>query len=127
MLKWIQNPTVQPVPAHPFSRAGLYDMSAEDLNGMDVVTSDGDDVGSVEKIVISPDNQDIHAVVSVGGFLGLDAKTILIPIDSITHKNDELHVRATEAELKAMTDYGKEDFVELEGDAAVSTAIRSKN
>lgn len=111
----------------PVSRGGVYDMSANDLNGMDVITSDGEDVGSVKKIVISPNNQDIHAVVSVGGFLGLGAKTILIPLDRITHKNDELHVSATQSELKAMTDYGKEDFVELEGDAAVSTAIRSKN
>jgi sporulation protein YlmC with PRC-barrel domain len=111
----------------PANRGGLYDMSADDLNGMDVITSDGESVGDVQKIVISPNNQDIHAVVSVGGLLGIGAKTILIPLDSITIKNDELHVRATQAELEAMTDYGSEDFVELEGDAAVSTVLRAKN
>ena len=111
----------------PASRGGLYDMSADDLNGMDVITSDGKSVGDVQKIVISPDNQDIHAVVSVGGLLGIGAKTILIPLDSISLKNDDLHVRATQAELEAMTDYGSDDFVELEGDAAVSTALRAKN
>jgi sporulation protein YlmC with PRC-barrel domain len=111
----------------PANRGGLYDMSADDLNGMDVITSDGESVGDVQKIVISPNNQDIHAVVSVGGLLGIGAKTILIPLDSISLKDDVLHVRATQAELEAMTDYGSEDFVELEGDAAVSTALRPKN
>lgn len=111
----------------PVNRGGLYDMSADELNGMDVITSDGEDVGDVEKIVISPDNQNIHAVVTVGGVLGVGAKTILIPLEKFTQTNDELHVKATQAELEEMTDYGSEDFVELEGDAAVGTAIKAKN
>jgi sporulation protein YlmC with PRC-barrel domain len=111
----------------PVNRGGLYDMSADELNGMDVITSDGENVGDVEKIVISPDNENIHAVVSVGGLLGIGAKTILIPLEKFTQTNDELHVKATQAELEEMTDYGSEDFVELDGNAAVSTAIRAKN
>ncbi|WP_014707910.1 PRC-barrel domain-containing protein [Methylophaga nitratireducenticrescens] len=108
----------------PANRGGLYDMSADDLNGMEVITSDGEDVGEVQKVVISPDNQDIHAVISVGGLLGLGAKTILISLDEINQKNDKLHAKATLSQLEAMIDYGTEDFVELEGDAAVSTALQ---
>lgn len=111
----------------PAQQGGLFSMSADDLTGMDVVTSDGEDVGSVKNIVISPDNQNIHAVVNVGGLLGIGASTILIPLEDFTHKDDELHVNATEAELEAMTDYGSDDFVTLEGDAALSTALRPRN
>ncbi|MDO8826186.1 PRC-barrel domain-containing protein [Methylophaga sp.] len=109
----------------PANKGGLYDMSANELNGMDVITSDGKDVGGIEKIVMSPDSQNIHAVITVGGLLGVGGKTILIPLENFTRAKDELHVKATQAELKAMNDYGSEDYIELEGDAAVSSAIRT--
>ncbi len=108
----------------PANRGGLYDMSANELNGMEVITSDGKDVGGVEKIVMSPNNQNIHAVVTVGGLLGVGGKSILIPLEKFTRTNDALHVKATKSQLKEMNDYGSEDYVELEGDAAVSTALR---
>lgn len=108
----------------PANRGGLYDMSANELNGMEIITSDGEDVGGVEKIVMSPNNQNIHAVVTVGGLLGVGGKTILIPLEKFTRTNDELHVKATQSQLKEMNDYGSEDYIELEGDAAVSTALR---
>ncbi len=107
----------------PAKRGGLYDMSANELNGMDVITSDGEDVGGIEKIVMSPDNQNIHAVVTFGGLLGIGGKTVLIPLEKFTRTNDELHVKATQSQLKAMNDYGSEDYIELEGDGAVSTAL----
>lgn len=108
----------------PANRGGLYDMSANELNGMEIITSDREDVGGVEKIVMSPNNQNIHAVVTVGGLLGVGGKTILIPLEKFTRTNDELHVKATQSQLKEMNDYGSEDYIELEGDAAVSTALR---
>jgi len=108
----------------PANRGGLYDMSANELNGMEIITSDGEDVGGVEKIVMSPNNQNIYAVVTVGSLLGVGGKTILIPLEKFTRTNDELHVKATQAQLKEMNDYGSEDYIELEGDAAVSTALR---
>jgi len=53
------------------------------LEGARVVSSDGEVVGEVERVIAGLDT-DSHAVVSVGGLLGLGASRVLMPTRSLT-------------------------------------------
>ncbi len=104
--------------------SNLYSMSADELTGMNVVANDDEEIGYVTSIVLSPDQSEVHAVVTVNSILGLGGRDILVSLEELTQINDELHIKADEDDIEAMNDYGSDDFVELEGDAALSTAIR---
>lgn len=106
--------------------SNLYSMSADELIGMEVVANDDEDIGHVSSIVLSPDQSEIHAVITVGSILGMGGRDVLVSLDELTLVNDQLHIKADQNEIAAMNDYGSEDFVGLEGDAALSTAIRAK-
>ncbi len=106
--------------------SNLYSMSADELMGMTVVANDDEEIGYVSNIVLSPDQSEVHAVISVGSILGMGGRDVLASLDELTLVNDELHIKADESDIEAMNDYGSDDFVELEGDAALSTAIRVK-
>lgn len=106
--------------------SNLYSMSADELIGMNVVANDDEEIGYVSNIVLSPDQSEVHAVITVGSILGMGGRDILASLDELTQVNDELRIDANKDDIAAMSDYGSEDFIELEGDAALSTAIRVK-
>lgn len=106
--------------------SNLYSMSADELIGMEVVANDDEDIGHISSIVLSPDQSEVHAVITVGSILGMGGRDVLASLDELTLVNDQLRIKADEDDIAAMNDYGSEDFVELEGDAALSTAIRAK-
>jgi len=106
--------------------SNLYSMSADELVGMEVVANDDEDIGHVNNVVLSPDQSEVHAVITVGSILGMGGRDVLASLDELTLVNDQLHIKADKNDIAAMNDYGSEDFVELEGDAALSTAIRAK-
>ena len=112
--------------ATTFYDSNLYSMSADELIGMNVLGSDDDSVGHVSSIVLSPDQRNVHAVITVGSLLGIGGRDVLVPLQSLTQVNDDLRIDANKQEVEAMNDYGSENFVALEGDAAISTAVRTQ-
>jgi sporulation protein YlmC with PRC-barrel domain len=84
--------------------------TADRLIGADVYDAAGDRVGSVNDLVIN--GEDIEGlVVDVGGFLGLGAHTVNLPIDRAeigwkrTDDDVRVQVDLTRAELEAMPEY----------------------
>lgn len=65
-----------------------------DVIGATVVDEDGQEVGSLDDLVVSTSTGDIEAVLSVGGILGIGAKLIAVPLDEIdlSTSGDELRV-----------------------------------
>ena len=58
------------------------------LIGASVKSTQGENLGKIDELVIDPHDARIKAaVVSVGGVLGLGAKSVAIPWDRITHGN----------------------------------------
>ena len=51
----------------------LYMRSADDLHGKAVIDRTGDKVGEIKRVVLAPDRKSAHAVISVGGVLGIRA------------------------------------------------------
>lgn len=88
----------------------------KDYDGKDVVNAKGDKVGEVEKLVINTGDQQVYAVVGVGGFLGIGEKDVAIPLEQLQPqgKNLALSSGVTEDELKSSMKYNESEFSAFE-------------
>ena len=66
----------------------LSQMTSEELQGMTIVSSTGEEIGSIEKVGYSEQHQDKVAAVNVGGFLGVGEKTVGIPLSDLQMGTD---------------------------------------
>jgi sporulation protein YlmC with PRC-barrel domain len=68
---------------------GLAD-PADDVRGRTVVDRNGDEVGKVDGLIIDEGERRVRFLeVGSGGFLGLDEKKQLIPVETITRIGDD--------------------------------------
>ncbi len=94
---------------------------AEDLDDMDVVSMSGDKIGEVEGIVRNKETNDTYAVVSVGGFLGIGDKDVVISTRDLSLRGDQLVApQASKEELNARPEYAEDQYEELDEDMMVS-------
>lgn len=69
--------------AMPESKASL--LKASELMGYSVKNEQGEELGTIEELVIDPqDGRITYAVLSVGGFLGMGDKLFAIPWETLT-------------------------------------------
>lgn len=92
------------------SGAQLGQMRADELIGKDVVNLRGETVGEIEDIVVDS-NRAVHAIVSVGGFLGIGDKDVAVPFDTLRIGQDNaiMMSEADEDQLKQMPAWKKDD------------------
>jgi sporulation protein YlmC with PRC-barrel domain len=88
-------------------------MSTESILGSDLKDPQGKDVGEIKQLMIDPQTGAVkYAVVSVGGFLGMGEKTIIVPWHTMEVARDGRSVvlNASEQLLKDAPEYqqGKE-------------------
>ncbi|MBA2469299.1 MAG: PRC-barrel domain-containing protein, partial [Chloroflexia bacterium] len=71
--------------------------AAEDIRGHTVVDQQGEDIGTVEGLMIDEDERKVRFLrVAAGGFLGIGEKTFLIPVDAVSRiEGDQVHVDRT--------------------------------
>jgi sporulation protein YlmC with PRC-barrel domain len=86
-------------------------MRTSKIVGSNVYNDKNEKIGSIDDLVIGSDHS-IHAVLSVGGFLGMDAKLVAVPFDKLQFGNtkDSSNNRVvlpgtTKQELTSMPDY----------------------
>jgi hypothetical protein len=93
----------------------------EDLTGAKVVNQAGDAIGRIKTIVQKKGSDELDAVVSAGGFLGLGGKDVIVPLASLTVRGDELVslITATTEELKFRPAYEKALYEEAPGERIV--------
>jgi sporulation protein YlmC with PRC-barrel domain len=72
-----------------------FDFRASELIGSTVLDDRGESVGKVDDIVVSTEDDKLHAVIAIGGFAGFGAKLITLPADDlqITADDDNPQVR----------------------------------
>lgn len=63
-------------------------ISANDYIGNAVYTSADESIGSVTNLILEENGGIVAAVVGVGGFLGIGAKDVAVPMDKITVTRD---------------------------------------
>jgi sporulation protein YlmC with PRC-barrel domain len=73
----------------------VFDYRASELIGATVLDDRGESVAKVDDVVMSMDDDRLHAVLAIGGFVGFGAKLISIPFDDlrITSDGDNPQVR----------------------------------
>ena len=73
----------------------MFDYRASDLVGATVLDDRGESVGKIDDIVVSTEDDKLHAVLAIGGFAGFGAKLISMPFDDlqITANDDDPQVR----------------------------------
>jgi sporulation protein YlmC with PRC-barrel domain len=97
----------------------IFSRSADDLDGMDVVDSAGDKVGTIDRVVLTRDRNSAHAVISTGGMLGLGTRDIVVSLDELNAVGDELQLNQTKEQIEARKEYESEQYVELKGDKPI--------
>lgn len=102
-----------------FSDNPIYSSTPDELRRVEVLDSEGNKVGRVKTVVLGPDHESAHAVVSVGGILGLGAREIIVSLDELRIVDDKLKVSATREDLEARGDYEPERYVELEPETPI--------
>jgi sporulation protein YlmC with PRC-barrel domain len=97
----------------------LYSRSADDLDGMDVVDSVGDKIGTIDRVVLTRNRDSAHAVISTGGMLGLGTRDIVVSLDELNVVGDKLQLSHTKEQIEARKEYQSEQYVELKGDKPI--------
>lgn len=98
-------------------------LQASSLIGAEVKTTNDEDVGPVNELIIDSKGQVVAVVISVGGFLGMGEKDVAIGWDDVSRTGDaddqELRIAMTREELSAAPEFEmelEEEFEELDTD-----------
>lgn len=68
------------------------DENAAKMIGQDVVNQEGDEVGTIDNILITDTDNVEYAIVSVGGFLGIGEKLVAVPIINLQFNKEKENV-----------------------------------
>jgi len=102
---------------HTISPNPLLRHTPKEMNGMEVIGSDGEQIGKIENIVSSKNRNEIHAVVSSGGFLGIGSRDILIPLSEMKAVGEgKLKAGFSRDAAKSRPQYHKAQHTELPED-----------
>jgi sporulation protein YlmC with PRC-barrel domain len=98
-----------PAPAMPTTMTEVY---ASRLIGASVKNAQGENIGKIDELLIDPKEARIKAaVVSVGGLLGLGAKSVAVPWNKFTmgSERDTLVVAMAKEELEQAPNWQKSE------------------
>lgn len=98
---------------YAFTRTGYdhvqhRDLTTADVERANVYGRDDETIGSISALKVGTDGKITHAVVDVGGFLGLGAHSVLLPFDQLAILREtngvdvRIHLDTTKDKLKAM-------------------------
>lgn len=63
---------------------------ASKVIGSDVVNDVDDKIGAIDDLLVSPDGKRPFAVLSVGGFLGMGTRYVVVPYESLVFGKDKI-------------------------------------
>ncbi|MGE3282925.1 MAG: PRC-barrel domain-containing protein [Alphaproteobacteria bacterium] len=89
---------------------GTFPMAAETerLIGKDVYGANGEDVGDLENLLISPDGRVRAAIVEFGGFLGIGTNKVAVSWDQLQINGDRVVTNLTKEQVRAMPRWEKD-------------------
>lgn len=96
-----------------YAEAQAADRTVENLTGARVYSPDGDRIGRVSDLVLDGSDQITDIILDVGGFLGMGAHTVALPIDQVQiywNQDDRaamVRVDHTKDQLRDLPEYEK--------------------
>lgn len=92
-------------PATPVVQAGTVDV--QKLIGRTVVNAQNETIGEIESVIIDSGKQARHAIIGVGGFLGIGERHVAVDYSrlSISANGEKIVLNASKDELKALPPY----------------------
>jgi sporulation protein YlmC with PRC-barrel domain len=86
----------------------VFDYRASDLIGATVLDDRGESVAKIDDIVLSTEDDKLHAVLAIGGFVGFGAKLISIPFDDLqitsADANPQVRIAMTGEQLQQLVE-----------------------
>lgn len=92
------------------------DMQVSDLEGRDIVTQDGDEVGDVERVVRDTQSNETYVIVSEGGFLGFGGDEAAYPIENLEIRSEGELILQSQSGERSVDDFEQDNLEELDGD-----------
>lgn len=100
---------------------------AEELEGASIVNTMNEEIGEIEAVVRDNQTNNLHAVVGVGGYLGIGEKDITIPLETLesTDDEDKLMARtgASKEQLEAQPEYDEELYTEVPDEEVIDLRV----
>ncbi|MFN4087892.1 MAG: PRC-barrel domain-containing protein [Alphaproteobacteria bacterium] len=94
-------------------------LRADEIIGTTVRNPQDENVGSISDLVLDENGQIIGAIVSVGGFLGIGAKSVGVDWNELqVRSSDSIVVKWTKEELEAAPEFRKRDDVRRDQERA---------
>ena len=112
----VRNAYVVAVQDTPF-----YERDLNELRAADVYSSNGENIGSINGLV--RDDNNIYALLEVGGFLGLGDAEVVAPLNELQMEGDNVIVPYTEDQAEALPEYDEGLFQTVEGDGSLREAL----
>ncbi|MCW4384555.1 PRC-barrel domain-containing protein [Salinibacterium sp. SYSU T00001] len=80
-----------------------------DIRGLKVKDAGGEDIGTVDDLLIDPDADEVRfIVVASGGFLGIGQDETYIPVEAVTDISDDVSVDLSREKLEGAPGYDPE-------------------
>ncbi len=96
--------TISMTKIDPASLATGYRSSR--IIGAAVINEANETVGTIDDLIVTPNETVPYAVLSVGGFLGVGTKLIVVPFNAVSVVDKHMMLRgATKDSLKALTEF----------------------
>ncbi len=77
-------------------------MTADEIEDMDIVNVSGETVGEVEDVLANEAGEIVAITAEVGGFLGIGEQEVVVALAHLALRGDELSTAMTEDDLKAL-------------------------
>jgi hypothetical protein len=79
---------------------------ASKVIGSSVLNDADETIGKIDDVLISPDGRAPFAVLSIGGFLGMDSHLVVVPYDSLNLVDNKIVLRGgTKDTLKMLPEF----------------------
>lgn len=77
-------------------------MSVDD---MDLMNASGEKIAEIEEVLVGSDGQPAGYLVDLGGFLGMNDRDVVLPLDAVTFSNGNFQTSLSEADLEALPEW----------------------